>query len=96
MIRKTICSGYFLNSAKLKNLGEYYNLRTGLACAVHPSSCLFNLGYIPDYIIYHKVILTSREYFHCVTVINCDWLAELGGVLFQLKISDGKGNMVIK
>lgn len=29
MVRKAICSGYFINAAKIKGIGDYLNLRTG-------------------------------------------------------------------
>ena len=85
MLRKAICSGYFINAARIKSIGEYFNLRNGLPCKLHPSSSLFSLGYIPDYIVYHEVILTSKEYLHCVTTVDPHWLAEMGPMFFQLK-----------
>lgn len=88
MLRKAICSGYFVNAARIKSIGEYFNLRTGLPCKLHPSSSLFSLGYIPDYVVYHEVILTSKEYLHCVTTVDPHWLAELGPMFFQLKETD--------
>jgi len=39
-IRKCICSGYFHNAAKIKGIGEYVNLRTGIPCVLHPSSAI--------------------------------------------------------
>lgn len=47
LVRKAICSGYFINAAKVKSNGDYVNLRSGLPCKLHPSSALFSLGYIP-------------------------------------------------
>ena len=44
IVRKAICSGYFTNAAKIKSIGEYVNLRTGIPCRLHPSSSLFTLG----------------------------------------------------
>uniref|UniRef100_A0A0A9YFB1 Pre-mRNA-splicing factor ATP-dependent RNA helicase PRP16 n=1 Tax=Lygus hesperus TaxID=30085 RepID=A0A0A9YFB1_LYGHE len=54
IVRKVICSAYFTNAAKCKTIGQYVNLRTGVAAFIHPSSCLFELGSIPDYIVYHE------------------------------------------
>lgn len=28
-VRKAVCSGYFINAAKIKGIGDYVNLRTG-------------------------------------------------------------------
>jgi pre-mRNA-splicing factor ATP-dependent RNA helicase DHX38/PRP16 len=85
IIRKCICSAYFHHAAKLKSLGEYINLRSGLSCHLHTTSALFGLGYTPDYIVYHELILTSKEYVHCVTSVDPQWLAELGPMFFSIR-----------
>lgn len=74
VVRKAITSAYFINACKIKNIGDYYNLRTGLPCKVHPSSALFTLGYAPDYAVYHDLILTSKEYMHVCTTVDPYWL----------------------
>ena len=61
-VRKAICSGYFYNSGKTKGIGEYVNLRTGMPCHLHPSSALYGMGYCPDYICYHELVFTTKEY----------------------------------
>jgi hypothetical protein len=85
VVRKAICSGYFYNSARLKGIGEYVNLLTGMPCALHPSSALFGLGYTPDYVCYHEMIMTSKEYMSCVTSVDAEWLAELGPAFFSIR-----------
>jgi pre-mRNA-splicing factor ATP-dependent RNA helicase DHX38/PRP16 len=44
--RKVIASGYFHNAARLKGIGEYVNMRTGMPCYLHPTSALYGLGCI--------------------------------------------------
>ena len=85
IVRKVIASGYFHNSAKMKSIGEYVNMRTGIPCILHPSSALFSLGYAPDYIVYHELTMTSREYMQYVTAVDPYWLAELGPMFFSTK-----------
>jgi len=87
VIRKAICSSYFHNAARLKGVGEYMNCRTGMPCHLHPSSALYGLGYTPDYIVYHELVLTSKEYMQCVTAVEPHWLAELGPMFFSIKDS---------
>lgn len=70
MVRKSICSAYFYNSSKIKGIGEYINMLTGIPSALHPSSALFGLGYTPDYVCYHELISTTKEYMSCVTAIG--------------------------
>jgi pre-mRNA-splicing factor ATP-dependent RNA helicase DHX38/PRP16 len=85
VIRKCICSGYYHQAAKVKGIGEYINLRTSVTVQLHPTSALYGLGYLPDYVVYHELILTSKEYMSCVTSVDPHWLADLGGVFYSLK-----------
>jgi len=87
IVRKSICSAYFYNSSKIKGIGEYINMLSGLSSALHPSSALFGLGYTPDYLCYHELISTSKEYMSCVTAVEGEWLAELGPMFFSVKES---------
>ncbi|TNN87585.1 Pre-mRNA-splicing factor ATP-dependent RNA helicase PRP16 [Liparis tanakae] len=61
IIRKCICAAYFHQAAKLKGIGEYVNVRTGMPCHLHPTSSLFGMGYTPDYIIYHELVMTTKD-----------------------------------
>lgn len=87
MVRKAICSAYFYNSAKIKGIGEYVNMLTGIPCNLHPSSSLYGLGYTPDFACYHELIMTTKEYMSCVTAVEGEWLAELGSMFFTVKQS---------
>ena len=62
------------------------NCRSGMPCYLHPSSALYGLGYTPDYIIYHELVFTVKEYMQCVTAVAPEWLAELGPVFFSIKV----------
>eukprot|EP00257_Ricinus_communis_P008936 XP_002527133.2 pre-mRNA-splicing factor ATP-dependent RNA helicase DEAH7 isoform X1 [Ricinus communis] len=88
VIRKAICSAYFHNAARLKGVGEYVNCRNGMPCHLHPSSALYGLGYTPEYVVYHELILTTKEYMQCATSVEPQWLAELGPMFFSVKESD--------
>jgi len=85
VVRKAICSAYFVNAARIKGIGEYVNLLTGMPCHLHPSSSLFGLGYTPDYVVYHELVLTTKEYMMCVTAVDAEWLAELGPAFFSVR-----------
>ena len=84
-VRKAICAAYFHNAAKFKGIGEYVNCRSGIPCHLHPTSALYGLGYTPDYIIYHELVFTTKEYMQCVTAVEPEWLAELGPKFFSIK-----------
>lgn len=85
VIRQCICSGYYHQAARRRGVGEYINLRTSVTVQLHPTSALYGLGDPPDYVIYHELILTSKEYMSSVTAVDPHWLADLGGVFYSLK-----------
>jgi pre-mRNA-splicing factor ATP-dependent RNA helicase DHX38/PRP16 len=87
VVRKAICAAYFYNSSKIKGIGEYVNMLTGIPSGLHPSSALYGLGYTPDYVIYHELISTTKEYMSCVTAVDGEWLAEAGPMFFSVKES---------
>ena len=57
-----------------------------MPCFMHPTSSLYGLGYVPDYIVYHELVYTSKEYMQCVTAVDPEWLAELGPMFFSVKV----------
>lgn len=58
----------------------------GMPCHLHPSSALYGLGYTPDYVVYHELVFTSKEYMQCVSAVEPEWLAELGPMFFSIKV----------
>ncbi|KAJ1749407.1 Pre-mRNA-splicing factor ATP-dependent RNA helicase PRP16 [Coemansia sp. RSA 1821] len=85
IIRQCVCSAYFHQAARSKSLGEYTNLRTGMPCHLHPTSALYGMGFTPDYIVYHELVYTSKEYMQCVTAVDPHWLAEMGPMFFSVR-----------
>ena len=84
-VRKCICSAYFHQAARLKGIGEYVNSRTGMPCHLHPTSALYGMGFTPDFVVYHELVMTTKEYMRCVTAVDGSWLAELGPMFFSVK-----------
>lgn len=91
IVRKCICSAYFYQAARLKGIGEYVNLRTGMPCHLHPTSALYGLGNSPEYVVYHELVMTAKEYMQCATAVDGYWLAELGPMFFSVKESGKSG-----
>ncbi|KAK2953712.1 putative Pre-mRNA-splicing factor ATP-dependent RNA helicase PRP16 [Blattamonas nauphoetae] len=87
LIRKCICASYFVQAARMKGFNEYINIRTGVPCFVHPTSALNGLESMSDYLVYHELVLTSKEFMQCVTPVDGAWLAELGPMFFGIKES---------
>jgi pre-mRNA-splicing factor ATP-dependent RNA helicase DHX38/PRP16 len=87
VIRKAICCCYFHNVGKLKGIGEYVNLLSSVPCYLHPTSALYGLGHTPEYIVYHDVVRTTKEYMQCVTAVDPEWVAEMGTKFYYLRSS---------
>lgn len=48
---------------------------------IHPSSALFQMQ--PDWVIYHELVLTTKEYMREVMAIDPKWLVELAPRFFK-------------
>ena len=81
-IRRAICSGFFRHAAKKDPQEGYKTLVEGTPVYIHPSSALFNRN--PEWLIYHELILTTREYCHNVTAIEPKWLVEVAPQFFKV------------
>jgi len=90
VIRKCICAAFFHQAARLRGIGEYVNARNGMPANLHPTSSLFGMGFTADYVVYHELIMTTKEYMHTATAVDGYWLAELGPMFFSVKV---KGTM---
>jgi ATP-dependent RNA helicase DHX8/PRP22 len=73
-VRKAICAGYFMNAAKKDPQEGFRTLVEGQPVFIHPSSSLFNRQ--PEWVIYHQLLLTSKEYMREVLAIEPRWLVE--------------------
>lgn len=85
IIRKCICSGYAHQAAKVVGLSKYISLRTGMEVQLHPTSALYGLTDLPPYVVYHELLMTTKEYICCVTSVDPFWLMEYGSLLYEAK-----------
>jgi len=85
LVRKALCCPYVTQCARRKGLGEYINLRSGVVSKVHPTSALYGLGFMPDYVVYHELIYTQQEYLSCVSAVEPKWMFETAPKLFAIK-----------
>lgn len=67
-VRQALCSGFFRNSARKDPQEGYKTLIEGTPVYMHPSSALF--GKPAEHVIFHTLVLTTKEYMHCATVIE--------------------------
>jgi ATP-dependent RNA helicase DHX8/PRP22 len=74
-VRKCICAGYFTHAAKKDPQEGYRTMVEGSLVYIHPSSAVFNKN--PEWVIYHELVLTTKEYMRNVLAIEPKWLIEL-------------------
>lgn len=80
-VRKAIVSGFFVHAAKKDPQEGYRTLVEGQQVFIHPSSSLFHAQ--PEWVIYHEVVLTTKEYMREVMSIESKWLVELAPRFFR-------------
>ncbi|KAM1322870.1 hypothetical protein ACFX2F_015770 [Malus domestica] len=82
-IKKAITSGFFPHSAKLQKNGSYRTVKRPPTVHRHPSSGLSQVH--PRWVIYHELVLTTKEYMRQVTELKREWLVEIAPHYYQLK-----------
>lgn len=88
LIRKTLLTGFFMNTAKRNSTVGYKTILGNTIVGIHPSSALCGRDY--DYVMYHSLILTSREYMSQVTCINPEWLVECAPHFYKVTDANSK------
>jgi hypothetical protein len=74
-IKKSIAAGYFYHTARLQRDGSYRTVKNPTTVHIHPSSSLREA--LPKWVVYHELVLTSKEFMRVVSEIKADWLVEL-------------------
>ncbi|KAJ1982518.1 DEAH-box ATP-dependent RNA helicase prp22 [Dimargaris xerosporica] len=81
-VRRAICAGFFTHTAKKDPTEGYKTLVEGTPVYIHPSSALFNKS--PEWLIYHELVLTTKEYMREVTAVEPKWLVEVAPRFFRV------------
>lgn len=85
-IQRAITAAFFLNAARLQRSGDgYRTLKTSTTVYVHPSSVVRSSDPPPKIIIYHELVVTSKEYVRSVIPIDAKWLSEFGSHYYDKK-----------
>jgi pre-mRNA-splicing factor ATP-dependent RNA helicase DHX16 len=74
-IRKCIASGFFFNASKLQGNGLYRTVKNAHSVMIHPSSFLFKDQ--PQWVVYHELVFTNKEYMRNVVEIKPEWLTQI-------------------
>ena len=104
-VRRALCAGFFRNAARRETgqagaaagagagagpAGGYRTVVQGTQVCMHPSSALFVGKRAAEWVIYHELVLTAREYMHWVTVVEPQWLVEAAPTFFRLAGAGGE------
>ncbi|XP_021893248.1 pre-mRNA-splicing factor ATP-dependent RNA helicase DEAH1-like [Carica papaya] len=82
-IKKVITSGFFPHSARLQKGGSYRTVKHPQTVHIHPTSGLAKA--LPRWVVYHELVLTTKEYMRQVTELKPEWLVEIAPHFYQLK-----------
>ncbi|KAK4145990.1 uncharacterized protein C8A04DRAFT_10200 [Dichotomopilus funicola] len=85
-IRQSLCTGFFRNAARKDPQEGYKTLTEGTPVYLHPSSALF--GKQAEWVVYHELVLTTREYMHFTTTIEPKWLVDAAPTFFKIAPTD--------
>lgn len=81
-IRQAIAAGFFFHAARKDPQEGYKTLVENQPVYIHPSSALFQRQ--PDWVLYHELVMTTKEYMREVTAIDPKWLVELAPRFFKV------------
>jgi ATP-dependent RNA helicase DHX8/PRP22 len=81
LIRKAITAGFFSHAARKDPKEGYRTLIDGQQIYIHPSSALFNRA--PEWVVYHELVLTTKEYMRDVCAIDPRWLVDVAPHFFK-------------
>jgi ATP-dependent RNA helicase DHX8/PRP22 len=62
---------------------SYKTMVEGTPVYIHPSSSLINRQ--PEWVIYHELVLTTKEYMRECVAIEPKWLVEAAPMFFKCK-----------
>lgn len=84
-ILKSLLKGFFLNIAQKQSDGSYRSLRWNIPLHIHPSSVLYSI--MPEYVLYHEVVSTAKNYVKEVSQVDKKWVMEIGSHFYEDKTS---------
>ncbi|KAJ8451447.1 hypothetical protein Cgig2_017838 [Carnegiea gigantea] len=87
----TPASGFFPHSARLQKNASYGTVKHPQTVYLHPSSGLAQVEPLPRWVIYHELVLTTKEYMRQVTELKSEWLVEIAPHYYELKAVEDSG-----
>eukprot|EP01051_Picozoa_sp_SAG22_P018023 SAG22_NODE_2923_length_2101_cov_1.214286_3_plen_137_part_00 len=82
-ICRCIVTGFFSNAAVRQPDNTFRTVRDGHPLHLHPQSVLFKAP--PQFVVFHEVLITNKEYMRDISTIDSMWLAELAPHYYSYK-----------
>ncbi|KAL7747311.1 hypothetical protein RI367_007365 [Sorochytrium milnesiophthora] len=83
-VRKAVTAGFFYNTCRIDKSGESYRtIKHNTTVTIHPTSALFKTN--PKYVIYHELVLTTKEFMRQVIEIDPEWLLQVAPHYYKAK-----------
>ena len=79
-IKKCLLAGYFTQIALIQKNNVYLTVKDSQVVVIHPSSIL---NYKPEYVLYHELVLTKKNYMRTVMEVKPSWLFEIAPQYFR-------------
>ncbi|SBT33465.1 pre-mRNA-splicing factor ATP-dependent RNA helicase PRP43, putative [Plasmodium ovale wallikeri] len=81
-IRKALLSGFYQQVAYKTSRGYYITVKDIQIVTLHPSS-VFQIN--PEWVMYHELLLTSKNFIRTVTKIDGKWLLQIARNYYALE-----------
>ncbi|KAJ2905556.1 pre-mRNA-splicing factor ATP-dependent RNA helicase PRP16 [Zalerion maritima] len=83
-IKRALSAGFFQNAARITRSGDSYRpLKKNGTVYIHPSSVCFNSHPPVKTVIFHELVLTTKEYMRSCMPIEIQWLTEMAPHLYK-------------
>eukprot|EP00299_Pterocystis_sp_00344_P002476 c12799_g1_i1.p1 GENE.c12799_g1_i1~~c12799_g1_i1.p1 ORF type:complete len:461 (-),score=117.84 c12799_g1_i1:61-1332(-) len=90
-IRKALTSGFFPHTSRFQRARVYKTVKHNQTVHMHPQSSLFEDT--PQWLIYHELVFTSKEYMRQILEIEPNWLVEIAPHYYQQKDIEGSSGV---
>ena len=81
LILKTLATGFFDHAAQKQPDGSYRGIRGRETLHLHPNSLLNAI--FPQWVVYHEVVRTGKNYMREVSAIDHKWLVEVAPHFYE-------------
>ena len=80
-VQMAVASGFFFHAARKDPQEGYKTVVEQQPVHIYPGSSLFH--HQPDWVVYHELVLTTKEYMREVTAVDPKWLVQLAPSFFK-------------